>query len=452
MTEYNDIWNQSLLPDLYDLAAILFYLILIFLVSHYIKNRNIDKNPAYKFYSYGLFASIVGAIGLCLVYTLYYPGGDTTGYYISSEAMVNLFFTDSQAFFRLMSGDIGVDKLSYFTHQTGYPDYLHDSAAFLVVRITTIFTFLGFKNYFTTSIVFAWFFYIGFWKLYLLFYHFYKDLKNKIAFTLLFFPSVLFWGSGILKDTITLSLMSWFLYAAYFGFVHKKNVIQNILVVVITVYFMVQIKPYIIVALVPSMAIWAAWYYIKSINNRVLKYFVAPVILVFFVFLGIAGMSLFSESLGVYGSIEGIIQKAIVTYEDHLRYEQYGQHFYSLGEFDGTIGNFLSKTPMAVIAGLFRPFIWETGTVFILASAIENLLLLAFTVYVFLIRGPVKFLRTLSNEPFIVFSLLFAFIFAFAVGISSANFGALVRLKIPLIPFFATAFVVIFYRVKEGEV
>ncbi len=451
MTEYNDIWNQSLLPDLYDLAAILFYLILIFLISHYIKNRNIEKNPAYKFYVYGLFGSIVGAIGLCLVYTLYYPGGDTTAYYISSEAMVNLFFVDVQAFFRLMAGNIGIENLSYFTAQTGYPDYLHDSAAFLVIRITTVFTFLGFKNYFTTSILFAWVFYIGFWKLFLLFSHFYKNLTNKMVFPLLFFPSVLFWGSGILKDTITLSLMSWFLYSAYFGIVQKKSTIPNIIIASVSIYFMIQIKPYIIVALVPAIAIWAAWYYIKRIDNRVLKYIVAPIILAFFLFLGISGMSLFSESLGAYGSVEGIIQKAIITYEDHLRHEQYGQHFYSLGEFDGTISNFLSKTPMAVLAGLFRPFIWESGTVFILASAIENFLLLAFVLYIFLIRGPVKFFRTVTNEPFIVFSLLFAFIFAFAVGISSANFGALVRLKIPLIPFFVTAFVIIFYKVKEVE-
>jgi hypothetical protein len=445
------IWEKSLMPDLYDVAIMVFYLIIIFLVSHFVKNRNIEKNPAYKFYAYGLFASIIGAIGLCLVYTLYYPGGDTTGYYVSSEAMVNLMLTDFKAYFRLLTGDMSREALDAFTTNTGHPWYTHDKSAFFIVRITSIFTFFGFKSYFTTSMLFAWFFYHGLWKLYLLFCHFFKDLYNQLAFPILFFPSVLFWGSGILKDTVTLALLGWFLYYAYFGIILRKSFIKNLLIVIVSAYFLIIIKPYIIVALIPALAIWAAWYYIKKINNRILKYFVSPIILLVFILLGISAMSLFSDSLGVYGSLEGIIQKAIISYEDHLRFEQYGQNFYSLGAFDGTLGNFIAKTPVAVIAGLYRPFVWESGTAFILATAIENLILLIFTIFVFLRKGPVRFIRTVSNEPFIVFALLFAFIFAFAVGISSANFGALVRLKIPLIPFFVGAFVVVFYKMKDWK-
>jgi len=41
-----------------------------------------------------------------------------------------------------------------------------------------------------------------------------------------------------------------------------------------------------------------------------------------------------------------------------------------------------------------------------------------------------------------MFSFLFAVFFAFSVGVSIANFGALVRLKIPCIPFFLSSLVV----------
>ena len=44
----------------------------------------------------------------------------------------------------------------------------------------------------------------------------------------------------------------------------------------------------------------------------------------------------------------------------------------------------------------------------------------------------------ISKDPNLVFCLVFSIIFAFAVGISSYNFGALSRYKIPCLPFYAT--------------
>jgi len=50
------------------------------------------------------------------------------------------------------------------------------------------------------------------------------------------------------------------------------------------------------------------------------------------------------------------------------------------------------------------------------------------------------------NDPTIQFCLIFSVIFAFAVGISSYNFGALSRYKIPCLPFYAVALVLIHYK------
>ncbi|HRA12632.1 MAG TPA: hypothetical protein PKX31_13225, partial [Chitinophagaceae bacterium] len=47
------------------------------------------------------------------------------------------------------------------------------------------------------------------------------------------------------------------------------------------------------------------------------------------------------------------------------------------------------------------------------------------------------------------FCLVFTLIFAFAVGISSYNFGTLSRYKIPCLPFYAVALIVIFYKNKR---
>ncbi|MFT6828639.1 MAG: hypothetical protein ACI9GZ_003758, partial [Bacteroidia bacterium] len=47
-----------------------------------------------------------------------------------------------------------------------------------------------------------------------------------------------------------------------------------------------------------------------------------------------------------------------------------------------------------------------------------------------------KRLLVVFDDPFLVFCLIFSILFAFAVGVSTANFGTLMRYKIPMMPFF----------------
>jgi hypothetical protein len=168
-----------------------------------------------------------------------------------------------------------------------------------------------------------------------------------------------------------------------------------------------------------------------------------------FLVAGFGLLNLFSEMLGDYGTLEGIIRKAIITYEDHIRAEQYGYNFYSLGEFDGTLWNFFSKAPAAIAAGLFRPYMWEIRNPVMFLAAAENTAFMLLVLVILWKTGPVKMIKIIFDEPLVVFSLTFAIVFAFAVGISTANFGALVRLKIPLLPFITTGLFILYHKARE---
>jgi len=58
-------------------------------------------------------------------------------------------------------------------------------------------------------------------------------------------------------------------------------------------------------------------------------------------------------------------------------------------------------------------------------------------------------LKTAFDNSLVVFSLVFSIMFAFMVGLTTANFGALVRYKIPLIPFFLSALFIIISRFNK---
>jgi hypothetical protein len=57
----------------------------------------------------------------------------------------------------------------------------------------------------------------------------------------------------------------------------------------------------------------------------------------------------------------------------------------------------------------------------------------------------------INKDPNIQFCLIFTVIFAFAVGISSANFGTLSRYRIPCLPLYGLALVLIYYRYNDPE-
>jgi hypothetical protein len=63
--------------------------------------------------------------------------------------------------------------------------------------------------------------------------------------------------------------------------------------------------------------------------------------------------------------------------------------------------------------------------------------------------GFVKTFKISFDEPLIVFSITFAVVFAFAVGVATANFGALVRLKTPMLPYLAAGLITLYYRSME---
>ena len=113
---------------------------------------------------------------------------------------------------------------------------------------------------------------------------------------------------------------------------------------------------------------------------------------------------------------------------------------FSLGvDFDGSPGSLLKMAPAAIIATLFRPFIWEVRKVSQLLSAFESLAVLLFTIFTLWKVGIKFFFRNIIKDPAILYCFLFAVLFALFVGATTPNFGTLVRYKIPAMPFYVLA-------------
>ena len=157
-------------------------------------------------------------------------------------------------------------------------------------------------------------------------------------------------------------------------------------------------------------------------------------------------MQKLSSGLGKY-SLENIAATSLETraWIGYVSDAEQGSG-YDLGAFSPTIGGMLSKFPVAVNVTLFRPYPWEARKVIVFLSALEAILFFWLTLKTIFTVGLKKCWQTISKDPTIQVCLIFSIIFAFAVGISSYNFGSLSRYKIPCLPFYALAIILIYYK------
>ncbi len=439
--------------SLADFLLAPFVLVLIYYLGRITRNRHIDQQPEYKYYMPGLTVKLMGGIGVCLIYSLYYRGGDTVNYYHDGLIMLNLLYNKTGVFIDVMLNGINTHNIFSFDRKIGWPIYYRDPTTFIVVRLTCLLILVSLKSFVVTTILLAWISYAGVWRLYLVFTSEFPQLSKELSLAVLFIPSVFFWGSGLLKDTITFAALGFFTYSFYHLLIKRKKFLSHILPLTFSALIILSIKPYIFFALLPGSLIWLVGSLVDKFQGNFIKFFVTPSLLTIAILSAYFTLYSLSDQLGVY-ALDQVLERAVITQQD-LKKDYYAGNSFDIGDFEPTIPSMLSKTPQAITATLFRPYIFEANNVVMLLSAIENTLMLLLTIYLFLKVSIIRVFKVMFNHNLLVFSLTFSMFFAFAVGLTTSNFGSLVRYKIPVMPFFvASLFIIRHYAqrsVIEGE-
>ena len=422
-----------------DFFLVPLYLIIIYIIASKIAKKNIKKYPEYKYFKRGLLFKLVGVSLFLIFYTFYYPTGDTISYYEGARSLVNLLSQDfNKGFQILFNNDSIYNSYGSFNGQTGRPPYyiFRDTKTFNVSRLSTVFYFFGSGSLIISNFLCSIFSYLGIWKLYRLFTQVFPGNNKQFAYFLLFMPSLIFWGGGIMKDSFVLGGICWATHCFYYCFIKKEKIMLNLILLIVNFTIIINVKPYVAIAAIPGMLIWLNSGIIKTLKSSLTRVLLRPVILMGVV---LSGVGLFNNldaiGLSQYDNVDETIEQAQVIQQDLLREDQYGTNNYYIGELDGTLSGMLKVAPSAIYTAIYRPSISEIGSPAMVLSALENLILLVFTLLSVASKGPIKFFKAIFNNPLLLYSLIFTLIFAFGVGIASTNFGALVRYRIPLIPF-----------------
>jgi hypothetical protein len=316
-------------------------------------------------------------------------------------------------------------------------NYLLAENNYMIVRITAMLSFVTFQKYLIINLCFSMISFSGVWRLYRFFYEQYPHLHKQFAIAILYLPTFVFWSSGILKDPICTGAIGWITYGLYEIFYKKKNLFFNTVMILIFGYLLYIIKVYILISYVPFFLLYLVLKNVNLIKNIFLRMALVLGLIVGTVIMFTGVMAQLAETLVAYGGSD--ITKNITSYQKaYSDQEEAGSNFELGVEYDGSISSLIKIAPAAIVATLYRPFFWESKKLSTLLSSVESLAIMLFTLFVFYKTGPVRFLRSLK-EPIILYCILFALLFALFVGATTANFGTLVRYKIPCLPFYIIA-------------
>lgn len=430
------------------LLGLMYGFILYFLGSN--KAAKNSSNPIYRqYYLRGLRFKFIGAFGFAMIYLFYYKGGDSINFFVATSPLLKVAFRSPGDYLQFLFSPSAVYPWSAVEEvcRKGACYLLSGSASLTVIKIGSVLNFLALNSFLALTALFAYFSYQFQFRMFTLLSSVYPQLTSQFAYAFLMIPSVIFWGSGFAKDTIMLSCILQFFYSFYMAVIYKRNVARHVVILLVVGYLISLIRGFILFTVFPSLVLMAATYYRTSIRSSSLRFFIGPVILI------VAGLgSVFvvrnlGSAVQSY-SLESLEQKAEGFRSWHST--QGGSTYFIEGDLEYTPLGILKKAPVAAIICLFGPFIWQIRNAVMLMSGIESVIFLyLFGTKVFLNRKLYSLFSVLIQDHVLMFCIPFVLILAVAIGLTSFNYGALVRYRIPILPFFACLFIISNYHLTR---
>ena len=424
------------------------YLLLVYFIAYTTRSRFSNSLTA-PYFIPALSVKIIGAICLGLVYQFYYKGGDTFNYFDQSnvihQAFANNLFTGLKLL--LANGNFEPSTFEYTTQIYWY----NSPSEYFVIKMTALFGLFCDNSYSTIAIFFAIFSFSGLWATFSTLVRVAPGQSRILAWCILFVPSVFFWGSGLMKDTIALGALGWLFYGFHRGLILKEAVPKTIVIILISSYIIYQVKIYILLSFLPPAVLWVFLETGKSFRSSASSWVIKPLLLIVGISFAYLAATTVTEGDAKY-DLDNIGRRTKINadYLYRISLAQQGSAYY-LGDLDGSLESMIRHSPDAVIVTLFRPFLWEVNNPLMLLAAVESLIFTVFLISLFARPGVLNSVRALIKVPIISFCFIFCLIFSVAVGLNSFNFGTLVRYKIQLLPFYLTGIALIKYYCKQAQ-
>lgn len=379
--------------------------------------RSVRYRPLGKFYLPGLSLKLLAGIALGLYYIVFFQGGDTLLFYEDATRMARSVFDKPGEYLSVML---------YNDHSTvlwGMLTLTDEPRALLMAKILSLFHILTNGNYWISGFYFSLFAYTGLWSLGDKLTTYFPWTRNAAIAGFIFFPSVLFWSSGVSKEAISTGLIAWILsiyvpsLARGEGVAKRKVIMSLILLFILWLlkyYYAAALIailiPTLIVSILKRMSAGISW----NFNKQVLYW-------VSFLVWSVVIASFIHPNLRLTNVME-------VVSTNHALYVQMSDpdNLISFRDFTPTFMGYVKNMHIAVWAGLFQPLPWGSEGYIKLIASLENLIILVFAVFSIL---NISRINVSNNGILVIGAMTYIFLMAVFLAFSTPNLGTLARYK-----------------------
>jgi len=286
----------------------------------------------------------------------------------------------------------------------------------IVIRINAVLHILSFGNYFLHALIFIFLSFLGLFFMAKLFYDI-SESKIKAYVAAFLIPSVFFWSSGVLKEALLIFALGIFCWAVYK--LAKAYSWSTLCLLLVGFGLLSSLKIYVLFALLPALLFWFIWMKLQLFWKALLTFLVTGVVLYFGVTLLHPNFDFISLLVGKQHDFINLAKTYHAGSAIHMDY---------LGNNSWSI---LKAIPLALFHVFTLPWFSHVKSPLYLFSIFENLIFFSLIpLSIFYFEKPNK-----SSMKFIVFSLIFMLTLFTIIGLTTPVIGALVRYKMPALPF-----------------
>ena len=287
----------------------------------------------------------------------------------------------------------------------------------LVIRFNAFLRIFSFGNYHIHTLIFNFIAFIGSVSMGNVFYAVSKSkLKSYLAVFII--PSVVFWSSGIFKESILLFALGVFLFHFYSACIGKWSKKRGVILLG-TLGILIVMKLYVFVAFLPACIC-----YFMSKNKETPYWTYFRVYGLFF----LIGMGL-AVVAPQYSFIDLIVDKQ----RDFINLSKFYEvnSAFAMDYLEPTLWSLIKASPEAILNVFTKPWLGEVNSLLFIPPLFENLLLFFLLLICFSWRKKLS----PNQARFAFFCLSFTMLVYLIIGLTTPITGALVRYKIPVTPF-----------------
>jgi hypothetical protein len=399
----------------------------------------------------GIFLlKILAGLALWAIYTFYYTDRSTADiykYFDDSKVVFDALSTRPIDYLKMLSGignntpafDHYYSEMHYWARKIDSSIYNDSHTIIRFNAFVRLFSF-GFYNVHTVFICFLSL--IGLTAIYKTFVTHLPDKKKELLLAVYLLPSVLFWGSGVLKEGLIFFALGLLIYYA-----NKLFGLKAIIICLAAAFLLAFSKFYVWLAIFPGL-VFLIWVNKTSAKKIFLKFMIV-VALISLIGLNIDSFTPIQNPLVTLSQKQFEFEKLAsgkLTDSNNNPIPPAGSAV-EIPKLEPTVISFFKNSPTAITNTVFRPYIWESKTPMMLLAGFETLLTL------FIILLSLIFMKSINEIKwqYVLFCLSFVMFQFLIIGETTPILGAVARYKTIALPFLVIAFLFILDKQKISK-